>query len=114
MSLSGQSPSPGDVAVAGGIIEVAAFGEDPALADIILPEREVIGTNVLLGPRDSLLGKRKLVHQGEAHVLLLCGKVDLEKAAGEKPGGFPADLATDAALITRGLQRVKIAEKIGR
>ena len=104
MSLTGECAGPRDVAMAGGIVKVAAFGEDPALADIILPEGEVIGTNVLVGPGDSFLGKRKLVHQGEAHVLLLRGEVDLKKAAGEKSGRFPADLAADAALITRGLQ----------
>src|SRR5436309_10994704 len=63
VGMAGQRAGPGDVAVAGGIMAVAAFAEDPLAADKRFAQREVIGGDVRLASGEALLGGGELVHQ---------------------------------------------------
>src|SRR5437867_270053 len=83
VGMSGESGGPGDVAVAGGVQGVAAFGEGPAGAGVEFADGEEIGGDVLLGAGETFFGDGKLVHEGEAEVLFFGGEVDFEKAAAE-------------------------------
>ena len=66
----GESGSPGDVAVAGGVVSVATFGENPAGAGVNFPEREEVCRDVRMSLGEMLLSGGELIHKGEAEVLL--------------------------------------------
>ena len=55
--------------MAGGIVAVAAFAEDPFAADKGFAQGEIIGGDVRLASGETLFAGGELVHQGEAEVL---------------------------------------------
>ncbi len=107
----GQGASPGDVAVAGGVVVVAAFGEDPLFAGIEFAQGEVVGGDVLLAEGEAFFGGGELVHQGEAEVVFFGGEIDGGKAGGKVFGGFPADLAAEAGFVAGGADGGELAEE---
>ena len=111
MSVSGQGAGPGDVAMAGGVERVAAFGKGPAGAGVEFADGEEIGGDVLLGAGESFFGDGKLVHKGEAEILLFGGEVDFEETATELAGGFPTDLAAEARFVAGGANRGKVFQE---
>src|SRR6266446_751772 len=116
MGVRGKGASPGDVAVAGGVEGIAAFGEGPACAVVEFAESEEIGSDVLLGAGEAFFGDRELVHEGKTEVLFFSGEVDLEEPVAELVGGFPTDLATEAGFIagtTDGGQMLEEIEEDG-
>ncbi len=116
MGVRCKGASPSDVAVAGGIESVAAFGEGPAGASVEFAEGEEIGGDVLLGAGEAFFCDGELVHEGETEVLFFRGEVDLEEPAAELVGGFPTDLAAKAGFIagtTDGGQMLEEIEEDG-
>src|ERR1043165_2764167 len=97
--------------MAGGIVVVAAFGEDPFLAGVGFAQREVIGGNVLVASGKAFFGGGKLVQKGEAQVVLFGGKIDRGETAAEMAGSLPTDLAAHAGFIARALNRAEFAEE---
>jgi hypothetical protein len=75
VGMAGQRAGPGDVAVAGRVVSVAAFTEDPFAADKGFAQRQVIGGDVRLASRETLFGGGELVHQREAKILLFGSEV---------------------------------------
>src|SRR5947208_2442852 len=75
MGVSGEGAGPGDVAMAGGIAGVVAFGKDPTSALIDLAEGEEIGSDVLLASGKAFLSGGELIHERETKVVLLAGEV---------------------------------------
>ena len=59
MGVGGEGAGPGDVAMAGGVEGVAAFGEDPAGAGVDFAQGEVIGGDVLFGCWGSVFRRRR-------------------------------------------------------
>src|SRR6185436_9587043 len=55
VGLGGECGGPGDVAMAGGVAGVFAFGKDPACALIDFAQSEEIGGDVLLASREAFL-----------------------------------------------------------
>jgi hypothetical protein len=97
--------------VAGRVVVVGAFGEDPALADVVFAESKVVGGDVDFGLGESFLGDGELVHESETQVVFTGAKIDLTEAIGEGVGGFPADLATEAVLIAGARDRAEVAQE---
>jgi len=112
VGVGGESASPGDVAVTCWIESVAAFGKDPTGAGMLFAQGKVIGGNVLLVAREAFLSGRKLVHEGEAEIVLFAGKVHLGKEAAELAGGLPADLFAETSFVACGFDRFEHAQEI--
>jgi hypothetical protein len=70
VGVGGEGGGPGDVAVAGQVIVIAAFRENPFGAGVGFAKGEKIGGDVLLGAREAFLAGGKLVHEDEAEVAL--------------------------------------------
>ena len=68
MGVGGESGGPGNIAVAGGVERVAAFGKGPAGAGVKFGDSKEIGGDVLLGTGEPFFGAGELVHEGEAEV----------------------------------------------
>ena len=116
MGVRGEGGGPGDVAMTGGVVVVAAFGKGPFGAGVGFTEGEEIGGDILLGAREAFLAGGELVHESEAEVALFGGEVDGEEAAAEAGGGFPADLAAEAGFIAsarEGRQALEEKEENG-
>jgi len=64
-----------------------------------------------VGAGEAFFGDGELVHEGEAEVVFFCAEVDLEEAAGEMLGGFPAYLAAESGLVAGGLEVVEVLEE---
>ena len=111
VSVGGEGAGPGDVAMAGRVEGVAAFGEDPAGAGVGFAESEEIGGDVLIGAGEAFFGDRELVHEGEAEVGFFGGKIDFKEAAAEAGGGFPTDLATEARFVASGLDGGQVLQE---
>jgi len=56
--FGGQSAGPGDVAVAGGIEGVAAFGEHPAATGKGFAQRKIVRSDVFVAAREAFLAGR--------------------------------------------------------
>ena len=112
VGVRGEGGGPGDVAVAGGVECVAAFGEGPAGASVKFTQREEVGGDVGFGPGEAFLTTGKLVHQGEAQVLFFGGEIDFKEAGAELVGGFPTDLAAEAGLVAGGLEIAQVRQEI--
>ena len=112
MGEGGEGGGPGDVTVAGQVQVVAAFGEDPLGASMDFTEGEIIGGDVLVGPREALADGGELVHEGKTEVVLFRGEVDAFKAAAELAAGFPTDLAAKSAGIARGFSGSEAAHEL--
>jgi hypothetical protein len=97
--------------MAGGVVEVAAFAKDPALAGVVFAESEKIGRDILVLSREALLGERELVHEGKTEVVLLGGEIDASEPARELMGCVPADLASQAGLVSGRLEAGEMAEE---
>ena len=110
--MGGESAGPGDVAMAGGVVEVAAFAESPFAAVVGFAEGEVISGDVLFAFGKAFFGNRELIHKGKTEVVLFRAEVDLKKAAGMVLGGFPTDLASEPGLITGGLEVAEMVEEV--
>ncbi len=106
--MGGEDAGLGDVAMAGEVEGVAAFAEDPAGAVVGFAEGKEVGGEVGIGFGEVFLGDGELVHEGEAEVVFFGGEIDLEEAAGEFAGGFPADLAAEAGLSDCGPSALEI------
>ena len=100
----GEGSGPGDVAVAGGVVSVAAFGEGPSGAVMNFVQGEEVGGDVVMVFGKVFLGGGELVHEGEAEVEFFGGEVDLGEAGAELVGGFPADLASETRFVAGGLE----------
>ncbi len=111
MGVGSESAGPGDIAVAIGVQGVAAFAKDPAVAVMRFAQGEVIGGDILFGTRESFLRQGELVHEREAEVVFLSGKVHAVKAGVEVVGGFPTDLTAEATFITRALDVIELAHE---
>lgn len=61
MSVGGEGASPGDVAMAGRVEWVAAFGKDPAAAAKLFAQGEEVGGDVASAFRKSLFSVGELV-----------------------------------------------------
>ena len=111
MGIGRQRPGPCNIAVAGGVVGVMAFGEDPFVAGENFPEGEEIGGDVRFGFGESFFSDRELVHEGKSEVVFFGTEIDGEKAAGKLLGGFPADLAAETGLVAGALEAGQLAEK---
>jgi len=98
----GERGGPSDVTVAGAIGVVAAFGENPFVADESFSQREEVGGNVRLVLGEMFFGDGELVHEGEAEVLLFAAEVDFGKFVRELLGGFPTDLPAQPGFVACG------------
>src|SRR5215472_5854282 len=87
----GEGASPGEVAMAGGVEQVAAFGEFPGFAREQFAEGKIVLRDVRLILGEYFFGDAQLVHQRETQVVFLEDEVDGLKLTGELVGGFPAD-----------------------
>ena len=112
VGLGGECGGPGDVAMAGGVAGVFAFGKDPACALIDFAQSEEIGGDVLLASREAFLSCGKLIHEGETEVVLFGGEVHFGKEAAELTGGLPADLFAEASFVTGSFDRFEHAQEI--
>src|SRR6185436_8061134 len=112
VGMRGESAGPGDVAVTVGIEVVAGFGEGPGFADEDFFEGEVVGGDVLLVTREAFLGGGKLVHEGEAEIVLFAGEVDPGKEAAELTGSLPANLFAKTGFVARGFDGSEHAQEI--
>jgi hypothetical protein len=83
VDIGGEGGSPGDVAMAGGIVVVAAFGENPFGAGIGFAEGKKIGGDILFGAWEFFLARGELVHEDEAEVALFAGEIDREETRAE-------------------------------
>jgi len=108
----GECGSPGDVAMAGGVVSVAAFGEDPFGAVMNFAEGEEVGGDVVMVFGEVFLGGGELVHEGEAEVVLPCGEVDFLEAVGALVGGFPANLTAESGLVAGSLDAGNVVEEV--
>ena len=77
VGVRGEGGGPGDVAVAGWVVVVATFSEEPFGAGVDFTEGEKIGSDVGVVFWEMFFGDGELVHQRKAEVLLFCGEVDL-------------------------------------
>ena len=111
MGVSRESAGPGDVTVAGRIIGVASFAEDPFRAGVGFAESEVVRGNVLLAFWKTLFGDRELVHEREAKVVLFRREIDAQKPAGILFGCFPTNLAAESGFIAGRLEVGHVLEK---
>jgi len=111
MGFGGEGAGPGDVAMAGGVVGVGAFGEDPGFADERFPKGEKVGGDILLGAGESFFGDGELVHEGEAEVVFFGGEIDFKEAGAEGLGGLPADLAAESGLVAGGLEGREAAQE---
>jgi len=112
VGMRGESAGPGDVAVTDGVESVTAFGKDPTSAGMLLAQGEVIGGDVLLVTREAFLGGGKLVHEGEAEIVLFAGEVDPGKKAAELTGCLPANLFAKTGFVARGFDGSEHAQEI--
>jgi len=96
VSEGGEGGGPGDVAMAGGVVSVAAFGENPFRAGVNFAEGEEVGGDVVMVSGEVFLGGRELVHDSEAEVVLSGGEVHFLEPVGALVGGFPANLAAES------------------
>lgn len=86
MGVRSEGSGPGDLAMAGRIDRVAAFGESPARAGVKFAESEEISGDVLIGAGEAFFGGGELIHKAEAEVLLFRGEVDLGEASSKDAG----------------------------
>src|SRR4051812_22088386 len=66
MGMSCEGAGPSDVAVAGRVVGVAAFAEDPFAAVVGFAQGKIVGGDILFASGEALLGDRELVHEREA------------------------------------------------
>src|SRR5882672_10520505 len=111
MGFGRQGAGPGDVAVAGGVVGVMAFGEDPFVAGENFSEGEEIGGDVRFGFGESFFSDGELVHEGKSEVVFFGTEIDREKAAGKLLSGFPADLAAETGFVAGALEVGHLTEK---
>src|SRR5260221_217853 len=111
MGFGGESARPRDVAMAGGVRAVAAFAEDPFRAGKSFAEGKIVGGDVLFVSGETLFRDRKLVHEGEAKVVLFGSEVDGQKTPGELFGGFPTNLAAQSGFIPGRLDAGQVLEE---
>src|SRR5213080_180854 len=64
MGFGGEGGGPGEVAVAGGVVEVASFAEDPAVIVKGFAEGKEVGGDVLFIFWKAFFGVGELVHEG--------------------------------------------------
>ena len=81
MGFSGEGASPGNVAVAGGVVNVAAFAENPSRASMGFAEGKVVRSDVQLASGETLFGDGELVHEGEAQLALFGAEIHGQEAA---------------------------------
>ena len=103
VSVRSESAGPGDVAMTDRIERIAAFAENPTGAGVLFAQGKVIRGDVLLASGEAFLCGGKLVHQGEAEVVLFAREVDLEETAGKLFGGFPTDLTAETGFVAGAL-----------
>src|SRR3954468_19751372 len=113
LGVGSEAACPGDVAMGVWVQGVLAFGEDPARAGVVLPEREVIGRDIaMLGGRGkALFASGELVHQFEADIGFFRAEVYRAKATGELLSRFPTDLPTEPGLVTAGMTGTETAHE---
>jgi len=110
MSVGREGGGPGDIAMAGRVERVAAFGENPSAAAKLFAEGKEIGGNVARAFRESLFGVGELVHEGEAEIVFGGAEVDGGETPREPLGSLPTDLAANASGITDGVNVTKAKE----
>ena len=92
MGVGSKSAGPGDVTVAGRVMNVAPFAKNPLCSIVRFAEGEVIGGDVLLASGESFFGDGELVHESETKVAFFGGEIDGQEAAGVALRGLPTDL----------------------
>jgi hypothetical protein len=98
--------------VAGGVVGIATFVENPARAIEGFAEGEEIGSNILMSAREAFLAGGEEVHQEEAEVGFAGGEVDgREFVLTEMVDGFPTDLAAKAGFIAATLDAWEVAQE---
>src|SRR5947209_1627273 len=75
VGVTGESAGPGDVAVAGRVVEVSAFAENPFGPVVCFAKGEIIASDVLLASGETFFSDRKLVHEREAEIAFLGGEI---------------------------------------
>jgi hypothetical protein len=111
MGLGGQGRSPSDVAVAVGIERVLAFMENPLGAAMRFAQGEIVGGNVRIILGETLLSRRKLIHQRKTKVMLSGAKVDGLKSAAKQAGRFPADLPAQTGPVSGRLDPRQVTQE---
>src|SRR4051812_35026113 len=111
VSVGGERASPGDVAVAGGVVNVAPFTENPLGSIVRFADCKIIAGDVLLSSGDPLSRNGKLVHESEAKITFLRAEIHRQKAVGIMLSSFPTDLLAQSRFVARRLDRGKLLEE---
>src|SRR4051794_7718484 len=111
MGFASEGTGPGDVAVAGGVVGIAAFAEDPFAPGVGFAEGKVVSGDVERGFREALFRDGELVHEGEAEIVLFRGEVDGDETAGKGFGGLPTNLLAEAGGVAGRLDPREVFEE---
>ena len=111
VSVGRERCGPGDIAVAGEVVVVAAFAEEPFGAGEILAQRKEVGRDVGVVFGEMFFGAGELIHEGEAQVLLFCGEVYLGEFVRVLLGSFPTDLTSEAGFVACRLEAREFFEE---
>jgi len=82
--------------VAGGVVVVAAFGEEPFGSGVDFAEGKEVSSDVGVVFWKMFFGDGELIHECEAEVLFFCAEVDFGEFVRELLTRFPTDLAAEA------------------
>ena len=112
VGVAGEGAGPGDVAVAGGVEGVSAFGEDPLRTVKGFAQGEVIGSDVCVGSRETFFGDGELVHEGKAEFVFFGGEAHGQKPTAEVLFGLPTDLIAETSAVAGAFDIAQLVHEI--